>query len=87
MLTRIRVLSGIVILGLVASGISALPLQIESGFLCEFLQRSGSFPALAAFMRQINNGLAALRWSSGYFSGKTFFTSRLIPSWANSLAG
>ncbi len=57
MLTRIRVLIGIVILGLVASGISALPLQVESGFLSEWLQRSGSFPDLAAFMTQIHDGL------------------------------
>lgn len=59
LLTRIRILVGIVILGLVASGISALPLLAESGKAAQLLHRSGQLPAAAAWMREIHRGLEA----------------------------
>lgn len=55
---RIRILIGIVILALIASGFSALPLQTESAKVAELLRASGQFPAAAAWMREIHRGLA-----------------------------
>ena len=59
LLTRIRVLIGIVILGLIASGASAIPLLAESARISQLLHRSGQLPAAAAWMREIHRGLAA----------------------------
>jgi hypothetical protein len=59
LLARIRILVGIVILGLIASGLSALPLLAESGAVAGFLRRCGQFPAAAAWMREIHGGLEA----------------------------
>lgn len=59
LLPRIRVLIGIVILGLLASGISALPLLAESGQLAGLLRKSGQLPAVAAWMTEIHRGLVA----------------------------
>lgn len=58
LLTRIRALIGIVILGLLASGISALPLLAESRVLAGLLRQSGHLPAVAAWMTEIHRGLA-----------------------------
>ena len=59
LLTCIRILIGIVILGLIASGISALPLLAESARISQLLHRAGQLPAAAAWMREIHRGLAA----------------------------
>ena len=59
LLGRIRLLIGIVILGLLASGISALPLLAESRQVAEILRNSGHFPAATAWMTEIHRGLAA----------------------------
>ena len=56
LLARIRILVGIVILGLLASGMSALPLLAESGTVAQFLRRSGQLPMAAAWMREIHGG-------------------------------
>ncbi|HEY5037139.1 MAG TPA: hypothetical protein VII74_08430 [Chthoniobacterales bacterium] len=57
LLTRIRILLAIVILGLLGSGISCLPLLTESGKIVELLHHNGQFPAATAWMTQVHRGL------------------------------
>lgn len=59
LLARIRVLLVIVILGLLGSGISSLPLLSESGTIAGVLHRNGQFPAAAGWMSEVHHGLAA----------------------------
>ncbi|HEY1770918.1 MAG TPA: hypothetical protein VGG02_11765 [Chthoniobacterales bacterium] len=55
---RIRILLAIVILGLLGSGISSLPLLWESGKIADLLQQSGQLPVAAAWMTEVHRGLA-----------------------------
>ena len=59
LLTRIRLLLAIVILGLLGSGISCLPLLAESAKIAGLLHRNGPWPEAAVWMREIHRGLAA----------------------------
>lgn len=59
LLMRIRVLLVIVILALLGSGISCLPLLAESAKIAGMLHRNGPWPQAAYWMREIHRGLAA----------------------------
>src|SRR5437867_1270482 len=56
-LTRIRILLVIVIAGLVASGISALPLLTEVTTLDHLAQACGFPPFVTTWVRQVHDGL------------------------------
>ncbi len=59
LLARVRLAIGVVILGLVFSGLSAFPLVAESGWLADFLRQQTPLPAAATFMEEIHRGLVA----------------------------
>lgn len=59
-LLRIRVLVGIVIAGLVLSGITAFPLLREVALLQQWLSEHNAPPAITAWISQVHTGLSAV---------------------------
>ena len=59
LLGRIRILIGIVIAGLVLSGLTAFPLQYELELLHRFVSTASMPPALIAWIAKVHRGLQA----------------------------